>query len=213
MGAAFTHGFLLALALILPLGPQNTFVLSQGAIHRRYRDTLPVVIMASLSDTLLITIAVAGVSLVLLALPILKEGLTLLGIVFLMWMGIQSWRAPVASDEALTDTQTKAQWPLARRIRYSLTVSLFNPHAIMDTVIIIGGGAALYSRESDKLIYTVATVLVSWSWFFALSLAGRAFQLMKNRAQMLKRVNRGSALIMWAIALRYLVQVGQSIVS
>ncbi|WP_275107296.1 hypothetical protein [Sulfobacillus harzensis] len=41
MDLAFLHGFLLALALILPLGPQNTLVMSQGTTHRQYRRTVP----------------------------------------------------------------------------------------------------------------------------------------------------------------------------
>ncbi len=206
MLAAFLHGFLLALALILPLGPQNTFVMSQGAANERYRDVVPVVIVASLSDTMLIAVAVSGVSLALLALPVLKIGLTILGIVFLGWMGVQSWRAPVDHGETRLIDPSTAAWPLRKRVRYSLSVSLLNPHAIMDTIVVIGGGAALYSHEGEKLAYGLAAILVSWTWFFALSLTGRAFLLLRNRARALTALNRGSAIIMWAIAAKYLVQ-------
>lgn len=209
MVLAFVHGFLLALALILPLGPQNTFVMSQGTTHRQYRRTIPVVLTAALSDTVLIVAAVLGVSLVLSALPALKEALTVLGIIFLVWMGWQSWRTPIhvgASDDA-----AMAYWTLRRRILHTLRASLLNPHAIMDTVVVIGGGAALYSAPAEKIAYALAAVLVSWAWFFVISLAGRAFGRLRDQARTLRWINRTSAGIMWVIAGRYLVQLSQAL--
>ena len=65
MSEAIIHGIILAFGLIIPLGVQNVFVFNQGAsqpnIWRR-----SVVLTASICDTLLILIAVQGVSLVLL---------------------------------------------------------------------------------------------------------------------------------------------------
>ncbi len=59
-------------------------------------------------------------------------------------------------------------------MRHSLSVSLSNPHAIMDTVVMIGGGAALSTTMSDRWAYAISVTLVSWLWFFGLPLAGRA---------------------------------------
>lgn len=206
---AFVHGFMLAVALILPLGPQNTFVISQGITHRQYRHALPVVITAALSDTLLIGVAILGVSVVLLAAPMLKEILTLLGIIFLLWMGRQSWRTAVQpmafSDGAMV------YWTLRRRIMHTLRASLLNPHAIMDTIIIIGGGAAMYTTVGEKLAYAMAAVLVSWLWFFAISIAGRALGQLKNQVSTLKWIQRFSAGIMWTIAGRYLMQMSHAL--
>ncbi len=56
----------LAFGLILPLGSQNVFVFTQGAIQPRLLNALPVAIVASLSDTLLILLAIFGVSVVVL---------------------------------------------------------------------------------------------------------------------------------------------------
>lgn len=203
MVAAFVHGFLLALALILPLGPQNTFVISQGTTHSQYRRTVPVVVTAALSDTVLIAVAVMGVSLVLLAIPWLKAGLTVLGLLFLVWMGWQSWNTPVHSGSS--DDLSHAYWTLRRRVLYTLRASLLNPHAIMDTVVVIGGGAALYSHAGDRLAYASAAIFVSWAWFFAISLAGRFLRTLSA----LRLINRLSAAIMWTVAARYLITLGR----
>ncbi len=84
---AFIHGLILAFGLILPLGVQNVFVFNQGALQKRFIHVLPVVLTASLCDTLLITLAVFGVSLVILGSFWLKTILLSVGIVFLLYMG------------------------------------------------------------------------------------------------------------------------------
>ncbi|TMZ55245.1 amino acid transporter, partial [Klebsiella pneumoniae] len=62
MIAAFLHGIVLAFGLILPLGTQNVFVFNQGASQPKFRGAVPVILTASLCDTLLILLAVVGVS-------------------------------------------------------------------------------------------------------------------------------------------------------
>ncbi|WP_035453704.1 hypothetical protein [Alicyclobacillus herbarius] len=46
MLVAFIHGFALSLGLILPIGMQNGFILTQGALHRRWSKLLPSVVTA-----------------------------------------------------------------------------------------------------------------------------------------------------------------------
>jgi len=58
--SALVTGFLLGLSLILAIGPQNAFVLRQGLLNQH---VLPVVLFCALSDALLITLGIAGVSL------------------------------------------------------------------------------------------------------------------------------------------------------
>jgi L-lysine exporter family protein LysE/ArgO len=201
---AFVHGFVLALALILPLGPQNTFVLTQGATQPRWRLALPVVLTAAASDTALIVAAVAGVSLVLLAIPALRLVLSAAGVLFLVYMGIKAWTSAGAAEDT---AGARAEWTLGRKVRYSLSVSLLNPHAILDTMVIIGGGAAIYANPAERWAYAGAAVAVSWLWFFALSLLGRVLQRAAGGVATGRLLGRASAAIMWTVALRYAVEV------
>ncbi len=93
MSSAFFHGFILALGLILPLGVQNVFVLSQGSIQPKFYRVLPVIITASLSDTLLISIAILGVSVIVLTISWVKIALVGVGVVFLAYMGWMTWKS------------------------------------------------------------------------------------------------------------------------
>lgn len=68
----------------------------------------------------------------------------------------------------------------------------------------------MYSAPADKLSYALAAVLVSWIWFFVLSLGGRTLGHLRHQARTLLWLNRISAGIMWAIAGSYLLQLAQS---
>ena len=65
------HGVLLALGLILPLEHRMFLYLIKELIKKKFTKVSPVIITAGLCDTFLITIAVLGVSLILMSLPTL----------------------------------------------------------------------------------------------------------------------------------------------
>ena len=87
---AFLYGIILAFGLIIPLGPQNLFVLAQGTHEKNIRHALPTIIAASLCDTLLILLACFGVSLIVLKVQVLKTALLSFGIVFLIIVGLRA---------------------------------------------------------------------------------------------------------------------------
>ncbi len=206
MTQAFAHGFLLAFALILPLGPQNTFILTQGATQPKWRSVLPVVITAALSDTVLIALAIGGVSLVLLAIPALRTVLSIAGVLFLAYMGYKTWTAHAGTGGDVPS----GEWTLSRKVRHSLSVSLLNPHAIMDTVVVIGGGAAIYTTMADRWSYALGVTFVSWIWFLGLSVAGRAIHRAARSTAAQRTLDRFSGLLMWLVAVRYAWQLAWS---
>ncbi len=98
MFIAIIHGIVLAFGLILPLGAQNVFVFQQGALQPRLYQALPVVITAALCDTLLIALAVIGVSVVVFTIPVLQIGLYIIGFCFLVYMGWSVWNTSSSTD-------------------------------------------------------------------------------------------------------------------
>lgn len=87
---AFIHGVVLAFGLILPLGVQNVFIFNQGAVHKKFIRAFPAIITASVCDTLLILLAVAGVSIIILSFTWLRTFLFLVGFFFssFTWAGL-----------------------------------------------------------------------------------------------------------------------------
>lgn len=139
------HAVVLAFGLILPLGVQNVFIFNQGMSQRRYIHALPAVITAGVSDTLLIGAAVGGVSLILLQWPLLANVLYGAGSLFLLYMAWSIWR----SSESVEGSGTVMS--AGRQIAFAASVSLLNPHALLDTVAVIGTSSLQY--EGVERIY------------------------------------------------------------
>lgn len=194
------HGLLLALGLILPLGAQNVFVFNQGANHKSIYKSLPVIITAGLCDTLLILLAILGVSLILLSLPVLQITIYCIGIVFLSYMAWSLWTSHQYQ------LQTYKPMTAKKQIGFALSVSLLNPHAIMDTIGIIGTSAAIYEGV-EKVVFSIATVLVSWFWFFILAIVGKIIGYVDKTGKYILVLNKCSAIIIIIVALMILKQL------
>lgn len=197
---ASLSGFLLALGLILPLGVQNTFVFLQGATQPRWVRGLPVVLTAALCDTLLILLAVSGVSLLVLQLPWLLIVLRWGGVLFLLYMGVATWRSAGSASVA----QSGQEWPMKRQILFSLSVSLLNPHAILDTIGVIGT-TALSFAGAERIAYAGACILVSWLWFFTLFTAGHLVRRAPSAGRIQVVLGRVSAIVIWVVAAQLLM--------
>jgi L-lysine exporter family protein LysE/ArgO len=191
---AFLYGVILAFGLIIPLGPQNLFVLSQGTHERKLSHAFPTIISASLCDTLLISLACFGVSLIILEVKFLKTALLLVGIVFLISVGIHLWRK---ANRASFDMGRHPHVSAKQQILFTISVSLLNPHAILDTVAVIGVNALQY-HGANLLAFTFACILVSWIWFFSLAAFGKTLSKIPHISFLQNRI---SALIMWGVAI------------
>ncbi|TYP79579.1 LysE/ArgO family amino acid transporter [Paenibacillus methanolicus] len=194
MQTVIFHALVLSFSLILPLGVQNVFIFNQGAVSPQYRRVLPVVATAAFCDMLLIGLAVTGVSLIILVHDWVRISLLLVGAVFLTVMGISMWRSrPQSAD------QHRHQLPVRRQIVFALSVSLLNPHAILDTVGVIGTNSLQYTGM-DKIAFAAICMLVSAIWFASLAFAGRQVGKLDGSGAFLGVLNKLSALMMWGIA-------------
>lgn len=191
----FIHGLLLALGLILPLGVQNLFIFNQGAIQPSYKKILPAAITASICDTLLILLAVLGVSVIIVEYDWLRITLLIIGILFLIYMGFVTWTTKPASNTTAQSIGMTAK----KQILFALSVSLLNPHAILDTIGVIGSSSLVY-LEKEKIIFTATCIGVSWIWFHGLGLAGRLFKRIDITGKLLGTLNKISAIIIWITA-------------
>lgn len=200
MMSAAIHGAVLALGLILPLGVQNVFVFNQGATQPKFRRTLPVILTAALCDTLLIILAVLGVSVIVFGVYWLKQTILIVGIIFLLYMGFVTWKNVPGENSGTGNGQ-----PLTIKIQVAFvaSVSLLNPHAIMDTIGVIGTSSLSYVGY-ERVSYTIACIAVSWTWFFSLAYVGRQIGRFTHSSMFIAYLNKLSAFIIWGVAV-YLV--------
>lgn len=175
------------------------FIFSQGALHPKFRMALPVIIAAALCDTILILLAILGVSVLIINIPILKTILIVAGVLFLAHIGWMTWRS---SSGGQTVEEAERYSPL-KQILLAASVSLFNPHAIMDTIGVIGT-SSLHYNGADRWLFTLACILISWLWFFSLASAGRILGNLDSSGKLMKMMNKISALLIWASAIMLL---------
>jgi L-lysine exporter family protein LysE/ArgO len=192
--SAFIHGLVLALGLILPLGVQNVFIFNQGAVQPRLARALPAVLTAACCDALLILLAVTGISVAVLAVSWLRYALLGVGVCFLLYMGFITWRSRGDAPGELRETAAISP---REQVMFAGSVSLLNPHAIMDTVGVIGASSLQYAG-AEKMGFTAACILVSFVWFVFLAVAGRVLKEMKPG--FIPVLNKLSAFFIWASA-------------
>lgn len=198
---AVIHGIILSFGLILPLGVQNVFVFNQGATQPKFLRALPVVLTASVCDTLLISLAVLGVSVVVFGVYWVKVMLILAGTLFLIYMGWVTFKSQPDPDQP-----QKSSLSPKKQIAFAVSVSLLNPHAIMDTIGVIGTSSLSYTGV-EKLAFTLACVAVSWIWFFSLAWMGKQVGRLHQSADVINMLNKVSAFIMWGTALYLLFTI------
>ena len=193
---AFVHGMVLALGLILPLGIQNLFIFTQGVTQTRFLRILPVVFTAGLCDTFLILLAVQGVSVFIVSFAGAKMFFSGIGIVFLSYMGWLTWNTKVVDSRE----QDEKVFTIKQQIVFTMTVSLLNPHAVLDTIGVIGTSSSNYMGH-EKVWFTMACILISWGWFLLLAITGWRVGKEKGFTQLSGTVNKISAICMWLSAL------------
>lgn len=198
---AFLHGAALALGLIIPLGVQNIFIFNQGATQPKFQKALPSVITASVCDTILICLAILGLSLIIFEIPALKLAIFILGFIFLLYMGYNTWNGP-----PLDLTADSKVFSAKKQIIFAISVSILNPHAIMDTIIVIGTSALKYNGTA-KIIFTLTCVFISWIWFFSLAVAGYNVRKLNKSSMILTIINKIAAIIIWGVALYIGIQI------
>ncbi|SEG28535.1 LysE/ArgO family amino acid transporter [Paenibacillus sp. UNC499MF] len=197
--AAALHGLILALGLILPLGVQNVFIFNQGALHQKYTRALPAVLAASVCDTVLIGLAVFGVSVLVLKIWWIKTLLMSAGVIFLAYMGWTTWKSASREEGNEPAAGDEARYPARKQIAFAASVSLLNPHAILDTVGVIGTSSLQYTG-THKWGFTLACILVSWVWFLGLAALGWLTGRASGSARFTAVLGKVSAIVMWLSA-------------
>ncbi len=190
---SFFHGIMLAIALILPFGPQNIFLFNIGAMYPRYIHALPALITAAIADTTLILLAVFGASIFLLEFPMVKDILVIAGIAFLLYIGWSIWKSPPPDF----NSEEMTGWPAKKQITLAASFSLLNPHALIDSIGVIGVTALTYDGM-QRAVFTFACILVSWVWFFGLAYVGR--KVLRANLRFYSLFNRASACLIWGSA-------------
>lgn len=193
----FFQGLTLGAALILPLGPQNAFVMNQG-IRRQYH--LMIASLCAISDVVLICGGIFGGSALLMQSPWLLAIVTWGGVAFLLWYGWGALRTAMSSNVELASAEVMKQgrWKIIATV---LAVTWLNPHVYLDTFVVLGSLGGQLADE-PKRWFALGTVSASVLWFYGLALLAAWLAPRLRTAKAQRIINGVVGVVMWVIALQ-----------
>ncbi|MEA3361873.1 MAG: LysE/ArgO family amino acid transporter [Thermodesulfobacteriota bacterium] len=190
----FLQGFGVSGGLIVAIGAQNAFVLSQG-VRRNY--PFQTAIVCAFCDAMLIIIGISGVGTLVSTNPQLVELATWIGALFLFCYGGRAFRSALRGNSLEATLEIV---PSRRQLLFTtLALTFLNPHVYIDTIILIGGISSQLSYD-DRYWFGAGAVTASVVWFFSLSI-GAGFLSPFFRKPLAWRLLDGFVcLAMWGIA-------------
>jgi len=188
-------GFTLTLSMIMPIGTQNSMLLNQGIQKNHHKLTA---VLFVLYDVLLISLGVLGGSIILSSNDTLFSLLTWGGILFLGAYGLLSMKSAFnsTSNNGATVLKNKSAKVI---FLTTLAVTFLNPHAYIDTVMIIGSVGGQY-KDDAKIFFLVGCILGSLTWFSCLAIGAAKLSDQLSRPKVKMTIDIAIALIMWVIA-------------
>lgn len=157
---SFIQGFTVSGGLILAIGAQNAHVLKMGLTRQH---VLPTVLICALSDALLIGLGIAGMGALLDRWPQAVQLATWAGAAFLFWYAMNSLRAAFSRRHLDVSRETQLL-SLPRAVLLAMAFTYLNPHAYLDTVVLIGSLGAHLAAD-QRWIFWAGCITASATWF------------------------------------------------
>jgi L-lysine exporter family protein LysE/ArgO len=206
LSPAFFSGMVLSISLIMAIGPQNAHVLRMGLQRQHVWLTVAV---CALADIALIALGVLGLAQLGGLSDKLHGALIGAGVLFLGVYGWQAFRrflhpqAPAAMAHADSDdagAPAMHATPVSRRqaVLSALAFSWLNPHAWLDTDVLIGTASLAYGQGSTTFGAGAATGSVVW--FLLLGVAAFWLGRRLNSLHVWRALDGMVALMMWGTA-------------
>ncbi|MDC0226739.1 LysE family transporter [Alphaproteobacteria bacterium] len=153
------QGFVIGLALIVAIGPQNLFVIQQG-LKKSY--VFAVSLICSVSDTFLIIIGITLSSYLSELSDNLVQLLKYLGSGWLLLYGILK----IKNSYKIKQLGHKIKTAKFKNIIFiTLAFTFLNPHVYLDTIILIG---TISLNFNNKLSFAIGVITSSFLFFFSL---------------------------------------------
>jgi len=196
MISALSTGFFLGISLIVAIGAQNSFVLRQGILGQH---VFYVAIFCALSDALLISIGIAGISFFLN--NIINQISNFLFGFSALWLtgyGILRLKAAFKADIMVEIESSKSEG-LISTLSIAAILTFANPHVYLDTMVLIGSISQQFFGYS-RIAFALGAVLSSFVFFFSLAYGAKLLEPIMRRPSSWRILDCLIALVMFTIA-------------
>lgn len=192
----YFNGLMLGLSLVAALGPQNIFLIRQSASRKHVFLSAMVCFFC---DIILVCASVSGLHHMLETHPSLQIWLVGFGVVFLLYYGINALRQSfkTKSPKEINEKESSSRLQI---VILALGFSLLNPHAIIDSLVIIGSGSSQFPDNSQAFLLGVITS--SFLWLSSLTFTTHYFADVLSRVTVWRRIEFFSGLLMVFLSLK-----------
>jgi L-lysine exporter family protein LysE/ArgO len=209
----FTAGMVLSISLIMAIGPQNAHVLRMGLQRQHLWLTVAV---CAVADIALIGLGVLGLAQLGGLSDKLHGALVGAGMLFLAVYGWQAFQRflrpqalaldlPSAGEISASSSPTSGSQPqpvsVSRRqaVLSAMAFSWLNPHAWLDTAVLIGTASLAYGQGST--VFGLGAAAGSMLWFLLLGTAAFWLGRRLHSLHIWRALDGAVALMMWGTAL------------
>ena len=169
-------------------GPNMLLVMSSSA-HYGMRRALPAMAGCMTALMAMMGISAAGLGALLQAFPALFDALRWTGAAYLVYLGIKSWRAPVAAS--LEDLPPIAAASAGALFRRGFLVAASNPKAILFAAAFL---PQFITPSAPRLpqfaLLVVSFAIIEGGWYIAYAAGGKRIARYLRRASTLRLFNR-----------------------
>ena len=188
-----------SLSLIVAIGAQNAYLLRQGILGR---FVWPIAFFCILSDAFLIGLGVLGMGALVDSAAWVLDLLRWGGALFLLCYGALAARRALRPSALTIDSQDSGPASLGKALLLAAAMTYLNPHAYLDTIVLIGGIAA--QQGQDRWIFYTGAVAGSALWFGLLASCSRFLRPLFAQPRAWRVLDAGIALLMFFLAYKIL---------
>ena len=191
-------GFIVAaVAIIVSPGP-DTIVILRHALTGGRSTGLAAVSGVQLGLLVHTALAVAGISLLVASSPVLFQGLTVIGAVYLAWLGIQSLRGVGGLEVEIGAAPAGA----ARACREAALCNILNPKVILWFLALLPNFVNPEAGDVTTQLIALSALLIALNilWQAPMALAADGVRRWLGRPETMHAVNRVSGVILLGMA-------------
>lgn len=182
-------------------GPNMLHVMARS-VEFGFRRSVPAMAGCMLAITLVLAASAAGLTALLKAIPGAFEVLRYLGVAYLVYLGIKSWRAPVSADEA-DERLDRRSSPMAL-FRGGFTIAISNPKLLLFAAAFFPQFINPAEPKAPQFTILVGTfAVIEMLWYCTYALAGGSLSSHLRRPSVKRLFNRvaGSIFVGFGAAL------------
>lgn len=193
---SLSTGFCASAVLIVAIGAQNAFIIRHAL---RGGAILPVVLLCAGADIALILLGVTGFGALLAANPAWMVLARWAGAAFLLGYGALALRRAWRGSDALALATGRAD-DTPRALAKAAGFTFLNPHAYLDTVVLLGTLGAAQPAGGQGL-FVLGAALASFTWFLALGFGARQLAPLFEQATAWRVLDAAVGAMMLALAI------------